>query len=1598
MATSEADLAAQLIERLLGDPQFRAEFRKDPASACRKAGLDELADEMSIGAGKAMMTLDQRESKSSLAGVMMAAAMEGVGIYQFGEHVLPHIDDVPSVVGDVLSRVSLPAIPLKGALAGGPDAPAAAPPAEPGANGAGDAAAGGGGGAAGAAPAEAPPETAPPEEAAAEAKAEAKADAKAAAAEKTVPPEQAAADKAAAKIAAAESPEAKRAEAVEEAVEKIKEESKDLPDASDVPDGPVAPQPVEEVGKGAGEGHDHEHEHDHGAEAAPQAAPVATPEAAAAQPAAPAAVEAAAGSGGGGGGAAEALLQNKNLVLDADAQKDIRDGAVDPRMIGLLGKLAEKHKIELSVIKTGHAQFTSGGSVSNHFEGRGIDIARVDGEIVNSGSPAARELASEIAEMTGDLRPTEVGTPWAIGASGFFTDAGHQDHLHVAYDGEPPAGFQPPAPSGAPAAGAAAAAAPGAPVATAAAAPGQPSAAAALAQPKAKPGDSLSFKAVTAEDAAKAAKGGDELAFMQPPAGPPSAVAAGEVPAVVADAATATAGGSSGLGAAALETAKAELAKGVKEEGVNTGTDVDKYLKEAGVAPGNPWCASFVTWALAQNGHKMEGGGWAAVQTWVQSAEAGKNNLEVVSAEDARPGDIVCYDWGHGEDFSSDGHIGFVASDVKGGKFTALEGNNQDRVMTVPRDTSQANVKFLRIKGDAPAGAAAPSAPLAPPAAGTPAPPAAVETPGGGSVQPAPPAAVETPGGGGAADVAAAAVDAGGANPYPGDDAPKEQIAAWMAKEAEKRGLPPQLPVMASLVESGLTNIQGGDADSVGFYQMRVGIWNQGEYAGYPKKPELQVKWFLDQAEQVKKQRVAAGKPIDDPNSFGEWIADVERPAEQYRGRYQLKLGEANDLIGSAATAPPAAAAAAPAPAPAAAAAVAQPKAKPGDSLSFRAVTAEDAAKAAGKQKGDELSFMKPPAGPASAIAPAAGTPAVVADAATATAGGSSGLGASALEVAKKELAAGVKEEGTNTGEKVDEYLAAAGVGPGNPWCASFVTWSLEKAGHKMDGGGWAGVQTWVRAAEAKTNDLQLVDAADARPGDIVVYDWGGQEDFGADGHIGFLASNVEGDKFTALEGNNQDAVMSVPRSTSQANVKFIRIAGDAKAGAAAPSAPLAPPPGGAPAAPAAVETGGGAGSGSSAPAPPAAVETPGGGADVAAAAVDAGGANPYPGDDAPKEQVAAWMAKEAEKRGLPKQLPLMASLVESGMTNIQGGDADSVGFFQMRVGIWNQGEYAGYPDKPELQVKWFLDQAEAVKKQRVAAGEPIDDPNSFGEWIADVERPAEQYRGRYQLKLGEANDLLGSAATAPPPAAAAASAAPAAAEVADAPKKHRGDEMEFMAVKGEAAKEAAHKHHATVQFMKAVDPKQAGAGAAPAAAPQVAAAAAAAPATGPTAADDAAANQAVGAPVPEGELALQNVGAIGTYPGDSASQDELAQWLASEAKKAGLPPELPVMASLVESGVKNLKGGDADSAGFFQMRVGIWDNGPYKGFRMNPQLQAKWFIDNALQVKKARLAAGKSVTDPGSFGEWIADIERPAAQYRYKYQLRLTEARKLIG
>ena len=441
MATSEADIAAQLIERLLADPEFRAQFRRDPATACRDAGLDGLADEMSLGAGKAMMTLDARESKSSLAGVMMAAAMEGVAVYQFGEHVLPALADVPAEVSDVLSRVNLPAIALpelalQGALAGSPETVETPPEpegAEEEAAEAGAAAAGGGGAAAAAA---APPPAVPPEAAAGGGKeaAEAAAEKNGAARRPSRPPPRRPRPRSPPRRIPRPS-RRRRRRTPSPRSSRTRRTSRARP---------TCPTPAWRRRRSRRSDRTaprrrHEHDHDHGRGGA------GVSPAGGRRDTGRAAGRSRAGRwwrrrrrGAGAAGQQEPGPRRRR----ADGHPRRRRRPADDRAAGPAHR--QEHKIELSVIKTGHDQFTSGGSVSNHFVGRGIDIARVDGEIVNPGSPAARELATEIAEMTGDLRPTEVGTPWAIDAEGFFTDGAHQDHLHVAFDDEPPAGFQGP--------------------------------------------------------------------------------------------------------------------------------------------------------------------------------------------------------------------------------------------------------------------------------------------------------------------------------------------------------------------------------------------------------------------------------------------------------------------------------------------------------------------------------------------------------------------------------------------------------------------------------------------------------------------------------------------------------------------------------------------------------------------------------------------------------------------------------------------------------------------------------------------------------------------------------------------------------------------------------------------------------------------------------------------------------------------------------------------------------------------------------------------------------------------------------------------------
>ena len=151
------------------------------------------------------------------------------------------------------------------------------------------------------------------------------------------------------------------------------------------------------------------------------------------------------GTGGAPSREALALLGNAEVVLDADGVADIRAGRIDPRIIAVLTTLSQTHTITVSAMCSDHPKFTSGASISNHYFGRGVDIAAIDGVPVTVSNTAAHEVTAGLSSLDPSYRPDEVGSPWVISALGYFTDADHQDKIHIAFEKPIDPSWTPPA-------------------------------------------------------------------------------------------------------------------------------------------------------------------------------------------------------------------------------------------------------------------------------------------------------------------------------------------------------------------------------------------------------------------------------------------------------------------------------------------------------------------------------------------------------------------------------------------------------------------------------------------------------------------------------------------------------------------------------------------------------------------------------------------------------------------------------------------------------------------------------------------------------------------------------------------------------------------------------------------------------------------------------------------------------------------------------------------------------------------------------------------------------------------------------------------------
>jgi hypothetical protein len=115
---------------------------------------------------------------------------------------------------------------------------------------------------------------------------------------------------------------------------------------------------------------------------------------------------------------------------------DYTSPRLDRRVRTLLFAAADRQRIRVSCLRTGHSWYVKGTRrVSNHSVWRAVDLDQVGGRPVSLSNPAARRLALWIGRGQAGVQPSEVGSPWRFGGRPWFTDAGHQGHLHVGFAG-----------------------------------------------------------------------------------------------------------------------------------------------------------------------------------------------------------------------------------------------------------------------------------------------------------------------------------------------------------------------------------------------------------------------------------------------------------------------------------------------------------------------------------------------------------------------------------------------------------------------------------------------------------------------------------------------------------------------------------------------------------------------------------------------------------------------------------------------------------------------------------------------------------------------------------------------------------------------------------------------------------------------------------------------------------------------------------------------------------------------------------------------------------------------------------------------------------
>jgi Transglycosylase SLT domain len=132
-----------------------------------------------------------------------------------------------------------------------------------------------------------------------------------------------------------------------------------------------------------------------------------------------------------------AQINWQNLTLSNDLElRDIQAGLLDQRVTGLLALMTRDHQITITSLRSDHSQMTASGNVSNHFYGRAMDVAAVDGVSCTDTSTTApcAQLGYALAQLPAPLHPTELIYCFDLDGIGpAFALPDHCDHIHAGY-------------------------------------------------------------------------------------------------------------------------------------------------------------------------------------------------------------------------------------------------------------------------------------------------------------------------------------------------------------------------------------------------------------------------------------------------------------------------------------------------------------------------------------------------------------------------------------------------------------------------------------------------------------------------------------------------------------------------------------------------------------------------------------------------------------------------------------------------------------------------------------------------------------------------------------------------------------------------------------------------------------------------------------------------------------------------------------------------------------------------------------------------------------------------------------------------------------